>query len=69
VILRDELDRLLLQIERDLAARSSLKAMLADADAAVAGRRLELRSIKARIKRASLSPLTRRRSSGPSSTE
>jgi hypothetical protein len=69
VILRDELDRLLLQIERDSAARSNLKAMLADADATVAGRRLELRSIKARIKRASLSPLTRRRSSGPSSTE
>jgi hypothetical protein len=68
-MLRDALDRLLLHLERAPAARTSLKAKLADADATVAGRRLELRSIKARIKRASLSPLTRRRSSGPSSTE
>ena len=50
---RAELTRLILQVERDLAAQASLRTLLAAADATVVGRRRELQNVKARIKRGS----------------
>jgi hypothetical protein len=43
--------RLILQLERDLTAQARLRLLLTTADAIVAGRRHELRTVKARIKR------------------
>ena len=51
-----ELQRLALQIERDLLARANFRTLLAFADVTVAGHRQELRTIKARIKRDSAKP-------------
>lgn len=48
---RAELKRLILQLERDLAARAQLKTLLAAADHTIAGRRLDVRNLKARIAR------------------
>jgi len=53
---RTELQRLALQIERDLLARANFRTLLALADTTVAGHRQELRTIKARIKRGSTKP-------------
>jgi hypothetical protein len=47
---RNELKRLILQIERDLLARASLRTLVAAADATIAGRRQDLRAIKARMR-------------------
>ncbi len=46
-----EFERLVLQIERDLVAQARLRTLLTSADATVAGHRLELKSVKARISR------------------
>lgn len=48
---RTQLKRLILQIERDLAAQAQLRTLLTVADATVADDRQELRTIKARVKR------------------
>jgi len=48
---RSEFKRLMLQIERDLLAETHLRTLLAAASTTIAGRRLELRAIEARIKR------------------
>ena len=45
--------RLMLQLERDLVARSQFRTLLTAADAAVDDRRRELRNLKARIIRKS----------------
>jgi hypothetical protein len=42
--------RLILQIERDLLARRCLRTLLTRADATLAGRRRDLRNLKARMK-------------------
>ena len=46
-----ELQRLILQIERDLATQAQLRTLLTAADQVVANNREELRRIKAHIKR------------------
>jgi hypothetical protein len=46
---RDDYKRLILQIERAVVARASLRTLLAAADATVAGYRQQLRTIKARL--------------------
>jgi hypothetical protein len=48
---RHDVDRLRLQIERDLTDRASLRTILAAAEATVARHRRELQLLKARIKR------------------
>ena len=48
---RIELQRLILQIERDVVAQANLRTLLAAADATVVGHRHELRTVQARIKR------------------
>lgn len=50
---RDELNRLHLGIARALERRASLRVLIADVDADIAGRRIELRSATARVARAS----------------
>lgn len=47
----NERRRLILQIERDLAARASLRTLLAAAEATVAGHRRDLRILEARVTR------------------
>jgi hypothetical protein len=47
----NERRRLILQIERDLAARASLRTLLAAAEATVAGHRRDLRIVEARVTR------------------
>jgi len=49
---RTEFKRLVLQIERDLTAQANLRMLLTTAGTTVSGHREELRSVKARIKRA-----------------
>jgi hypothetical protein len=49
---RTEFKRLVLQIERDLAAQANLRALLTNAGTTVSGHREELRTVKARINRA-----------------
>ena len=46
-----ELQRLILQIERDLATQAQLRTLLTVADQVVASDREELRRIKAQLKR------------------
>lgn len=46
-----ELERLILQIERDLARQAQLRTLLTVADQVVASDREELRRIKAQLKR------------------
>jgi hypothetical protein len=46
-----EFKRLVLQIERDLAAQANLRALLTTAGTTVSGHREELRTVKARINR------------------
>jgi hypothetical protein len=46
-----EFKRLVLQIERDLAAQANLRALLTTAGTTVSGHREELRTVKARIQR------------------
>jgi hypothetical protein len=53
---RVELRRLILRLERDLAAQTQLRTLLAVADTTVAGRRLDVRNLKARIARGSPGP-------------
>jgi len=53
---RAELKRLILQIERDLAARTHLTALLTSADATIADRRRDVRNLKARMARRSPEP-------------
>ena len=48
----NEFNRLVLQIERDLAAQANLRALLTTAGKTVSGHREELRTVKARIQRA-----------------
>ena len=48
---RAEFKRLMLKLERDLVSQASLKALLADADAAVAGNRKALRIVKGRMRK------------------
>jgi hypothetical protein len=48
---RSEFKRLILQIERDLLAETHLRTLLAAASTTMAGRRLELRALEARLKR------------------
>jgi hypothetical protein len=48
---RTQTQRLILLIERDLAAQAQLRTLLTVADKTVADDRQELRTIKARIKR------------------
>jgi len=48
---RTEFKRLVLQIERDLAAQANLRALLTTAGTTVSGHREELRSVQTRIKR------------------
>jgi hypothetical protein len=43
--------KLILQLERDLMDQARLRLLLTGADATVAGRRHELRTVKARIRR------------------
>ena len=50
---RAKVTRLILRIERDLLAQAQLRVLLAAADTSVAGHRQELRSLKARMARAS----------------
>jgi hypothetical protein len=49
---RNEFKRLVLQIERDLAAQANLRALLTSAGTTVTDHRQELRTVSARIKRA-----------------
>ncbi|MCM3881003.1 MAG: hypothetical protein ND807_12915 [Vicinamibacterales bacterium] len=53
---RTELNRLVLQIARDLCAQDNLRTLLVAADASLVDHRRELRTVKARIKRASMKP-------------
>ena len=46
-----EFKRLVLQIERDLAAQANLRALLTTAGKTVSGHREELRTVRARIQR------------------
>lgn len=48
---RDDSKRLVLQIERAIAARTSLRTLLAAAEATVAGYQQQLRTINARLAR------------------
>jgi hypothetical protein len=48
---RTELQRLMLQTQRDLAAQTQLRTLLAVAEKAVADDRLQLRAVKELIKR------------------
>ena len=48
---RTEFKRLVLQIERDLAAQANLRTLLTTAGTAVSDHREELRSVQTRIKR------------------
>jgi hypothetical protein len=47
----NERRRLMLQIERDLVVRASLRTLLAAAEATVAGHRRDLRIVEARVQR------------------
>jgi len=47
-------DRLILQIERVVVIQAQLRVLLMDADASLAGHRMDLRNIKARLARKSL---------------
>ncbi len=47
-----QLQRLILQIERDLLKQSRLKTILLNADTTLAGHRQDLRKVRARITRA-----------------
>ena len=49
---RTEFKRLVLQIERDLAAQANLRVLLTTAGTTVSGHREELRTVQGRIKRA-----------------
>jgi hypothetical protein len=62
---RDELNRLQLGIARALERRSSLKVLLADVDADIAGRRKELRSVATRVPRAAKATAPTRRKTRP----
>jgi hypothetical protein len=48
---RDELTRLILQIERDLLSQAHLRMLLTEAGATVSDHRREPRTIEARLKR------------------
>jgi len=48
---RTDFKRLVLQIERDLAAQASLRTLLTAAGTTVSSHREELRTVRARIKR------------------
>jgi hypothetical protein len=48
---RAGINRLMLQVERDLVAQARLRTLLVDADSTVAIHRRELRIMKARIRR------------------
>ncbi|HEX4348633.1 MAG TPA: hypothetical protein VHZ73_13745 [Vicinamibacterales bacterium] len=50
---RADCRRLMLQLERDLAAQAQFRALLTVAEATVANRRRELRNLKARVARES----------------
>jgi hypothetical protein len=50
---RAEFTALTLKIQRALLAQAQLRALLTSADAAVSGRRRELRNLKARLARTS----------------
>jgi hypothetical protein len=51
---RTEFRRLTLQIERDLLVKTSLRTLLASADATLERHRRSLRTVSARIKRAAM---------------
>ena len=53
---RTELRRLLLELERAMVARGQIRALLADADSAIAHRRLDVRNLKAQIAREARGP-------------
>jgi len=53
---RAKLTRLVLQVERDVLAQAQLRMLLTAADTTVAGRRQELRNLKARMARKSPGP-------------
>jgi hypothetical protein len=53
---RAEARRLILQLERDVLARTQIRALLVTADLAIAGRRQDLRNLKARIARHASAP-------------
>jgi hypothetical protein len=53
---RAEFERLILRLERDLAAQMHLRVLLTAADTTVAGRRRELRNLKAQMARQSPEP-------------
>jgi hypothetical protein len=50
---RAKFNRLILQLERDMVAQAQLRVLLTTADTAVAGRRQQLRTVGARLKRTS----------------
>ena len=49
---RGELNRLILQIQRDLVAQARLKSLLTAAAKTLAGHRRELRTVERRLERA-----------------
>jgi hypothetical protein len=49
--LADEVRRLALQLERDVVARAHLRQLLTTTDSTITGDRVQLRALRARLKR------------------
>jgi hypothetical protein len=56
----DEVERLVLKIERALLVRKQLLVLVSSAEATIVHQRRELRNLRARIARTPFAPLTKR---------